>query len=154
MLKPDEPNVYNTLALIEIEQGNFTEALRLVQEALNLSPRQPYYLNNRGFIYLNQNELIKAEADINESISIDPYNAWAYRNKVILSLVKKDYKYAERLLKQALDTDPFVDKIYFYLGMAYLNNGNPDMACASFNKSEALGDRMVTDEQKRKCNTK
>lgn len=53
-----------------------------------------------------------------------------------------------------LDTDPFVDKIYFYLGLAYLNNGNTGLACVSFKKSEALGDRMVTDEQIRLCNKK
>jgi tetratricopeptide (TPR) repeat protein len=98
------------------------------------------------------NELEKAESDINESIGIDPYNAWAYRNKGILYLIRKDYKSAERLLKQSLDMDEFVDKIYFYLGMAYLNNGNEGLACASFKKSEERGDKMLTTDLIKGCN--
>ena len=98
------------------------------------------------------NDLEKAEQDINNSIGLDPYNAWAYRNKGILYLMRKDYKSAERLLKQALDMDPFVDKIYFYLGMAYLNLGDSGLACVAFKKSEERGDRMLTADLIKGCN--
>jgi DNA-binding SARP family transcriptional activator len=64
---------------------------------------------------------------------------------------KKDYPNAERLLKQSLDMDPFVDKIYYYLGLAYLNNGHPAQACDSFKKSEELGDGMVTPALMKGC---
>jgi DNA-binding SARP family transcriptional activator len=74
--------------------------------------------------------------------------------KESLYLMRKDYKSAERLLKQSLDMDPFVDKIYFYLGMAYLQNGNQGLACVSFKKSEALGDRMLTTDLIKLCNKK
>ena len=53
--------------------------------------------------------------------------------------------------KQSLDADPFVDKIYFYLGMAYLKNGDKKAACLHFRKSEELGDRMVTADLVRLC---
>jgi tetratricopeptide (TPR) repeat protein len=93
----------------------------------------------------------KAEADINESISSDPYNAWAYRNKGVFYLMKGDYPSAERLLKQSIDMDNFVDKIYFYLGMAYLKNGKTALACTSFKKSEEFGDKMMTTDLVKAC---
>lgn len=150
-VKKDEPNIYNTLSLIETEQGNYQEALEMVNKAILLDPKQSYFLNNRGFIFLSLKEMEKAEADINESISADPYNAWAYRNKGVFYLMKGDYPSAERLLKQSLDMDNFVDKIYFYLGMAYLKDGKTALACTAFKKSEELGDKMMTTDLVKAC---
>ncbi|MBS1557250.1 MAG: tetratricopeptide repeat protein [Bacteroidetes bacterium] len=139
-LNDREPNIYNTLSLIEVELHHYPEALNLINEAIRLDPRQSYYVNNRGYIYLLLNELTKAETDINESISRDPGNAWAYRNKGIFYLMKGEYAPAERLLQQALSMDSFVDKIYFYLGMVYQKNGKNEFACESFLKSKTAGD--------------
>jgi len=50
-LDAKEPNIYNTLALIETELNNLAKAEGLVERALRLSPDHPYYLNNRGYIY-------------------------------------------------------------------------------------------------------
>jgi tetratricopeptide (TPR) repeat protein len=146
-----EPNIYNTLALIETELGHYAEAMNYINEAIRLDPTQSYYLNNRGYIFLLQDALGSAEADINSSISKDPDNAWAYRNKGIFYLKKSDFVSAERLLKQSLEMDPFVDKIYFYLGMAYLKNGKKESACDSFKKSIDLNDEMVTPNLSRDC---
>jgi len=141
-----EPNIYNTLALIETELGHYPEAMNYINEAIRLDPVQSYYLNNRGYIFLLQDALASAEADINSSIEKDPNNAWAYRNKGIYYLKKNDFVAAERLLKQSLNLDPFVDKIHFYLGTAYLKNGKKELACDSFKKSESQNDKMVTTE--------
>ncbi|MBS1487333.1 MAG: tetratricopeptide repeat protein [Bacteroidetes bacterium] len=150
-LNDREPNIYNTLSLIEVELKHYTEALNLVNEAIRLDPHQSYYVNNRGYIYLLQNELSKAEVDIDESISKDPDNAWAYRNKGIYYLMKEDYPSAERLLKQALKMDSFVDKIHFYMGMAYLKNGKKELACQSFAKSKQAEDLLLTPDLLRNC---
>jgi len=146
-----EPNIYNTLALIETDLGHYAEAMNFINEAIRLDPKQMYYVNNRGYIFLLQDALTSAEADINASIAKDPDNAWAYRNKGIFYLKKSDYVSAERLLKQSLDMDPFVDKIYFYLGMAYLKNGKKELACSSFRKSIEQNDKMVTQDMTKLC---
>ncbi|MFM8743561.1 MAG: tetratricopeptide repeat protein, partial [Cytophagales bacterium] len=150
-LKPNEPNIYNTLAMIFAEQGHHEEALKMVQKALALAPQQPYFINNRGYIYLQFNDLPKAEADINQSISLDPYNGWAYRNKGIFYLMKQDFASAERVLLQAEKIDDFIDKVYFYLGTALLKNGKKNEACAAFRKSEERGDKMMTVDLIKSC---
>ncbi len=146
-----ESNIYNTQAMIEISKGNHEAALLLIQKALDISPDQPFYLNNRGFIFLMQNHLEDALVDIDRSIVLDPNNGWAYRNKGIYRLLKGDYSEAVRLLQQALDMDSFIDKIHFYLGMAYYKNGQAKEACDHFRKSERVGDRMATPELMRSC---
>jgi tetratricopeptide (TPR) repeat protein len=143
-LKTDEPNIYNTLSLIDLEQGKLVDALRMIDKAIALAPDQPYFINNRGYIYLQLNELEKAEADINQSIAADPYNGWAYRNKGIYYLMKKDYKSAIRLLKQAESMDSFIDRIYFYLASAYMKDGNEIEACSAFKKSIERKDSILT----------
>ena len=62
-----------------------------------------------------------------------------------------DFESAERLLKQAVDMDRFIDKIHFYLGMAYLKNGKQALACEHFDISEELGDKMLTEDLIKRC---
>ncbi len=146
-----EPNIYNTLSLIETEQGHYKEAMNYINEAIRLAPHQSYYVNNRGYIFLLQNDLVRAEADINESIANDPDNAWAYRNKGIYYLKKKDFPQAERMLAQSLKMDSFVDRIHYYLGLAYKYNGKVELACAAFKKSKVLEENMVTADLIKSC---
>lgn len=150
-LNPNEPNIYNTLAMIEISRGNHDKAFILVEKALRLSPNQPYFLNNRGFILLMQNRLPEALLDINQSILLDPENGWAYRNKGIYRLLSGDYDNALSLLKQALSMDSFIDKIHFYLGMTYLKNGQKKESCDQFKLSEVAGEKMLTVDLLKSC---
>lgn len=121
-LNPDEPNIYNSLALIAIEKNDFKEALKQANKAIGLSPKQPYFINNRGFIYIYLDKLAEAENDINQSITIDPYNAWAYRNKGVLYLRKKDYGNARRLLTRAKEMDSNVERVDEFLSQIPENN--------------------------------
>jgi DNA-binding SARP family transcriptional activator len=47
--------------------------------------------------------------------------------------------------------DPFVDKIYFYLGLAYQKNGDETKACESFKKSQENSDGMVNPDLIKGC---
>ena len=138
-------------ALIAADEGRISDAVTLIEVALQISPKDAYFLNNRGYIRLLQNRLDEAEADINESLFIDPYNGWAYRNKGILYLNKKDYSSAERVLRQAMEIDPSIDRLYFYLGSACRESGKKAEACAFFRESEKRGDGVLTADQLRTC---
>ncbi len=152
LLKSDEANIFNTLAMIQAERGQFTIALDNVNKALQIEPEQPYFLNNRGYINMGLKKMSEAEADLNRSMSIDPYNGWVYRNKGIFYLQQQDGASAERLLLQALDRDGFTDQIHFYLGSAYLLQGKRNDACAQFRLSVEMGEQKVTDAMRKDCN--
>ncbi len=143
-----EGNIYNMLALINIEKGNYDQAMRYVNQALSFN-KNGWYLNNRGYIYLKQGNLEKAEADINESITIDPYNAWAYRNKGILLFEKKELTTAERLLNRAKDLDPTIDLLNYYFGEVYTAQGRNTEACKAFGLEAANGNVKAIERVKR-----
>jgi hypothetical protein len=65
--------------------------------------------------------------------------------------MKEDYSNAERLLTQANEMESFIDKIHFYLGMAYFKNGKQALACEQFLLSEEAGDGMLTTDLIKMC---
>ena len=146
-----EPNVYNTLAMVDIARGNLDSALTHINRAIELVPKEPYFLNNRGYVLLMQNHPEEALADINESIVLDSRNAWAYRNKGLYYYMQGEYPRAVRLLEQSMGMDSFVDRIHYYLGMAYYRNGQLNKACEQFRLSEKVGDQMVPVELRKQC---
>ena len=114
--------------------------MQWVEQALKLKPKDPFYLNNRGYVYLLLNDMRRALEDINLSISLDPSNAWAYRNKGIYYLMNNNVDDAVRLLTQAEQMEPFVEKINYYLGLAYQQKGELKKASEYFDKSSALNE--------------
>jgi tetratricopeptide (TPR) repeat protein len=154
LLRPNEPNIDNSLSLVKVEKGEYDSALFFSNRALDRSPKEPYFLNNRGFVYLKMEEFEKAEADINESLTIDPYNGWAYRNKAVLHQLdtrKKDMARSEELLLRAQKLDPFVVGLHQYLAVAYYNQGKLPEACREFDLSFQIGETVVPKEQIKGC---
>ena len=66
-------------------------------------------------------------------------------------LLSGDYPSAVRLLKQALAMDPFIERIHFYLGMAYLRDKQQAEACKQFILSDRASDAMVTEVLMKPC---
>jgi tetratricopeptide (TPR) repeat protein len=144
--KTDEPDSYNTLALVEADAKNFNKAFDYINKALSFHERDPYYLNNRGFLYLMINEPQKALEDINESISLEPYNGWAYRNKGLYMIKTSRFAEAVTYFERALKEDPYIENINFYLAQAFLKNGDKQKACEYLQKSIDLKERDISPE--------
>ena len=142
-LDSNEGNIYNTLAMIEIEENNIDSAGKNINKAVELVPNQPFFINNRGYIFLMQKKLDLAIKDINHSLDIEPKNGWAIRNLGIYYLFSGDYPKASKLLKQAEEMDSTIDKIHYYLGLSYLKNGSKDLANSEFELSGKKGENMI-----------
>lgn len=117
-MAPNEPNAYNTLALISTDEGQYDRAMDYIGKALTLRPGDPYFLNNRGYILLMMGQLPEALVDIDKSIVSDPRNAWAYRNKGIYYYKSGDLANAVRLLERAIEMDSTVKEARRYLELA------------------------------------
>jgi tetratricopeptide (TPR) repeat protein len=150
-INPAEANIYNTRAMIAVQRGDHAVAYAEIEKALRIAPDQPYFVNNRGFILLMQSKLPEGLTEIDRSILMDPDNGWAYRNKGIYYLLNGDYGRAVKLLRQAAEMDNFIERVHFYLGMAYLKNGQQREACEQFELSEKAGDKMVTSALLKPC---
>ena len=127
----EEPNIYNTLALIEIskEQPNYEIALQHVNQALKLESNNPFFFNNRAFIYLMTDELMKAQEDLRLAIMGAPENAWAYRNRGILLYKREDYAAAIRNFQLSEDYDARVPLTHKYWVLALMAQGKEIEAC-------------------------
>ncbi len=130
-LDSTEPNIYNTLALIEISKPtpDYSIALENVNQALKLESNNPFFFNNRAFIYLMTEELMKAQEDIRLAIMGAPENAWAYRNRGILLYKREDYAAAIRNFQLAEDYDAKVPLMHKYWAFSLLAQGNESDAC-------------------------
>ena len=127
----EEPNIYNTLALIEISKAkpDYAVALQNVNKALKLESNNPFFFNNRAFIYLMTDELMKAQNDLRLAIMGAPENAWAYRNRGILLYKREDYAAAIRNFQLAEDYDAKVPLMHRYWAQALLAQGKESEAC-------------------------
>lgn len=147
---PQEANAYNAMALLRADQGKYEEALKLVDQALEIEAYQPYFLNNRGYIRMELGDS-NAVKDINKSIVLDPKNGWAYRNKAIWYMKQEQFDQAITLLVRAEKMDDFIDQIYYYQGICYINLGQPEKACSTWNRSIERGELRSKALLKRNC---
>jgi tetratricopeptide (TPR) repeat protein len=149
-VNPEEANAYNALALLRADQGQYDEALKLVERALMIEPFQPYFMNNRGYIRLKLDDPLAVE-DINKSIVLDPKNGWAYRNKALWYMEQGRYDQAIILLTRAEKMDDFIDLLYYYQGVCYQYLKADKEACVAWNKSIEIGEKHSLEMVKIYC---
>lgn len=150
VMKPDEPNAFNAIGLVEAENGNLAKGHEWIDKALKERPGDPFFLNNKGYLLLLEGRNEEALPLINESIGIDPYNGWAYRNKGIYYFQKQNPEESIRLLLRAEEIDPLMDKLYFWLGEAYGLKKDLKMSCAYLQKAFEAG-QLTEGQLKEKC---
>ena len=135
-LDATEPNIYNTLALIEIAKvsPDYNVALENVNQALKLESNNPFFFN-RALIYLMTDELMKAQQDLRLAIMGAPENAWAYRNRGILFNKEEDYAAAIRNFRLSEDYDEKVPLTHKFWTLALLAQGKDTEACGVAKRS-------------------
>lgn len=136
-IDPEEPEAYNTLALVAAAEKEYEKALSYIDQALEID-EEPHYLNNKGYILIKMGKLQQATEIINESIVIDPLNAWAFRNKAIIMLEQERPDEAIELLKRAEKLDDWVEDINYYFGQAWFMKGDREEACKYYLKGAKL----------------
>ena len=67
-LMPDDPLLLNNMGYLEYRKGNYSKALELIGQSVNLLPYNPYAYRNRALVYiaLEQFEEVCRELDIAE----------------------------------------------------------------------------------------
>jgi len=80
---PANAEALHLLGLIEIQLGDFTVALGLIEHALALSPDNPFYLSNRGAALLGLHRFEEARASCDRALAITPDYQDALNNRAI-----------------------------------------------------------------------
>ena len=133
------PEALNLKAMLLVERNLMDSAELVINEAIKLISN-PFFYNNRGYIRLLNGDLDEGIKDINHSLLMETNNSWAYRNKGYYYFLIKEYKQAINLLNTSLEMDPKTKKSHLFLGKAYFESGDIDLACDHWQISGERGE--------------
>ena len=81
-----------------------------------------------GQLYLDDRQLDKAEAAFSRVLEVEPDDAAALTGMARFHIAHRDFKRAIDLLRKALENQPSASQLHYYLGMAYRQTGDRDLA--------------------------
>jgi tetratricopeptide (TPR) repeat protein len=116
----DKSKYYNRLAFLQIDLQHYTEAVNLLQQAIELDP-QPLYFENMGFAMEKSGNFKEAENYYLQALKLGEHEKDIYENRLgVFYYNQKDYKKAVKHYNKAINHFP--KSIYFEnLGLVYEN---------------------------------
>jgi len=131
-IRPDYPDAYSNLGLIQIQEGLFMKAEQSFQQAIKLNPNSPDSFNNLGLAQLQENQFTEAELSFRQAIKLNRNFPEAYNN---LGITLKDMdrlEEATRNLYQAIKLKPNYAEAYNSLGSVLTDTKQNEAAEACF----------------------
>lgn len=123
------PTYYAAAMLFE-RKGNFSEAIKRYQQAIDLDPM---YLAAYNRMSICQNRLgcyEEAEKLLRMALSLSPETAYLHNNLAFNYMLRRQYKDAEAELRNALTIDPDFKRAKMNLGIVLAKQGLYDQALA------------------------
>lgn len=108
-LEPEEPNAYNFLGYMFVENGtNLEEAVDLIREAVAEEPRNGAFRDSLGWAYLKLGDLDKAIEELEKAVQFTPDDS-AIREHLGEAYLEKGGKFTEKAVlewEKALEIKP------------------------------------------------
>jgi tetratricopeptide (TPR) repeat protein len=139
-LYPEYHDAYGSRGLAYFRLGQYDKAFDDYQVSLKYRPNNAEVLSNMGYIYFMRNQLEKAEESYRKSVQYDPRFVDARRNLGVALVMKKDFEGAIAQWKEGLKyaTSPNNAILYFYIGSAYRDKGEPEKSTEWFERAYAI----------------
>ena len=135
---PNDPVVYNSLALISLADSKQADAVNFFETALKVDGTNFDALNGLLTLYARTKELDKAHARIDQALASFPNNASLHYLKAQAFGFQHNVQNAEAELKKTLELDSNYLPAYSALGALYINSQQEDRAIAEYQKIIAL----------------
>ncbi|MHB8903364.1 MAG: tetratricopeptide repeat protein [Thermoguttaceae bacterium] len=136
--RPNEPQAFHRLAVMECQKGKFEEAEGHFQQALQLAPEDPVLLNDAGYHYYLQNRLDEAEPLFRKALEIRPDYESATNNLAMLVGERGDDQAAMNLFRQTGSEA----EAYTNMGFVYSRRGDFARAKEAYNRALTLDRQM------------
>ncbi|MBE0664128.1 MAG: tetratricopeptide repeat protein [Bacteroidales bacterium] len=120
--EPENPDIFNELALYYLGNDNFNDALHNINKSLELEPGNTRYFITLSDIYLMMGDADRAQLIMYKALDLEPNNAEIYVNIGRIQVYTADYTRAYENLRKALEIDSYNSKAYFWRGFAKLEN--------------------------------
>lgn len=135
---PNDPVVYNSLALVSLAENKRPDAVNYFETALKVDGTNFDALNGLLTLYARTQEVDKAHARIDQALASFPNNASLHYLKANAFGFQHNVQGAETELKKALEIDSNYLPAYSALGALYINSKQEDRAITEYQKIIAL----------------
>jgi tetratricopeptide (TPR) repeat protein len=129
-----EVNVLLQQASIHLDQQKYDLSLEELQQALQRKPKNAsvHYLLSR--VYSSKDDPVRELDEAQHAVALDRYHYSAYLRVAAAQLTLHDSREAIRAASRAATLAPYADVPHFFLGMAYLQNGQDGAAATELHK--------------------
>ena len=144
-IAPNDPVVYNSLALAAVADNKVDEAISSFESALNVDGTNFDALNGLITLYAKNQQLDKAHARIDQALNAYPnVAALHYLKAQIYGYQPQSGQNVEAELNKALELDPNYLPAYSGLAAFYINSKQEDRAIAQYQKIVSLRPENAT----------
>jgi tetratricopeptide (TPR) repeat protein len=138
VIKPDHFKSMVNLARVQLEQGEASDALINIENAVALRSNDSAALRVLARTYGELQRTEEALAVYNEILTADPDDAWALNNLGLLYIMDGDYDKASAPLAKAVTLDSSEACFHNNLGLALEQEGNLASAAICFGEAVAI----------------
>jgi tetratricopeptide (TPR) repeat protein len=89
-------------AVQQVKTGNYSDAIKFINEAVNSEPSNHSYIAYKGYILRNTGDFENALSSINKAIQLNPGTGWYYVEGVVSSYAIHDLALTKIYCKKAL----------------------------------------------------
>lgn len=136
----DAMHYLHYIGMIAHQEGKYTEAATLIEQAIARAPNIPAFHCNLANAYAQSGQVYEAIRSYREAIRQAPQFSAAYFNLHTLLLAQPDLSQAIDCLQRAVDFAPDNAVFRFHLGMLLDYSGRPDPAAQQFAIAEGADD--------------
>ena len=111
-LNPDDPSMLLTLAIVDMDQDEWSEAGKLLRRALALDGNNARVHRQYGILLARQ-DLARAEVELRTATRLDPSDGIALMQLCAVLDERGEHAEAERLFREACAKDPTRAEAYF-----------------------------------------
>jgi tetratricopeptide (TPR) repeat protein len=135
---PKDPSVYNSLALLSLEENKPEEALTFFDNALQVDATNFTALNGLLNIHARNNQLDKGQARVEQLLASYPNSATLHYFRGQIYRLQNNAPAAEAELRKALELDPSYIAAYSSLGEMFIRMKQEDRAIAEYQRILAI----------------
>ena len=137
-IAPQDPIVYNSLALVSLSENKTQDAISFFENALSVDATNFDALNGLITLYASSKELDKAHARIDGALSAYPNIASLHFLKARVYSFEQNVQNVEAELRRSIELDPNYLAAYSSLAELYIRSKQEDRAIAEYQKILAI----------------
>ena len=132
---PNYSVIYNNLANVFKEKGNFKLSIQNYKQAIKLNPIYAEAYKNIGFLYFENGYTELAKQSFIQAISLKPKYAESFYGLGLSFERNGEFLLAVKNYENALESNPNYPDVFFSLGNIYRNMGDYEIATRNYLKA-------------------